>query len=273
MSGPNNWAPPENIGDYLGHREKDLGSQQRRPAGTAQVANFLGSGLARHSVIIHNYNDPRATTNGFFVADVGAAEGPWDRNEGPAFGYVVTDSTYTGRQHFTSASGRSWVRTFTRLPLSPEDVQWGGWYSPDDSSAIMASWSATETVTTPNVSTPLAIPGYATVGDPGAFTPLYGDGGRVTGFRVNRRGAYTLSFTVVNPDITYWDGAVTYPFLDGVQSTSITLTSSQHYTSFSHTFVVMTTGGSPAPIHVYVWSPIARRFTMNNFHLVRVGHV
>lgn len=120
-----NWRTEVNAGDYFAHQQKQLRMADRRPV-IRKASDLVGPGISANSVRVTNFNDLLATYNGFFSADVGAANAP---NDTDMFaGTVVSDAALGGVQTFTSLQSTvTYRRVFTRSLLDPSAIFWGAW--------------------------------------------------------------------------------------------------------------------------------------------------
>lgn len=201
-----NWRPEVDALDYFGHQQKRLQVADRRPV-IRQASDLVGPGIGATAVSITNFNDPLATYNGYYSANVGPGTAPAMNAPavGQFIGTVVMDLTLGGKQIFTRLSdGIEFTRTFRRLPGDTETIVWGSWTSPAPASwAVNPGAAGAGGNISPSTSATLALP----TGTTRQVIATFSRSGDT--ININRPGLYTGALSVIlfggtNPKVTIW---------------------------------------------------------------------
>lgn len=116
--------------DYLLSQKKQNQMTDRRPV-IRKSADLAGMGPAINAgaTRLADFNDPLATYNGFFSADVDASNAPNDDEQ--FIGFVTQDAEFGGKQTFTGLTSASqYTRIFLRDVLDASHTVFGDWSTP-----------------------------------------------------------------------------------------------------------------------------------------------
>lgn len=198
-NGTQNWRPEITGTDYFGHQKKQLQVADRRPV-IRRASDLVGPGINSTAVRITDFNDPLATFNGYYSADVGALNAP--NSDEPFVGQTISDATLGGRQVFTGlVSGAEFARTFVRSPTDSETLGWGNW-SGQRIPASASGYAPNPTTAHSGWPTILAAPVLDTIGSGDAIYAASS-----AGVRIQQQGVYTgriqiAADTAVTADVT-----------------------------------------------------------------------
>jgi hypothetical protein len=113
--------------DYLLSQKKQNQMTDRRPV-IRKSSDLAGMGPAINAgaTLLADFNDPLATYNGFFSAEVDALNAPNDDER--FIGFVTQDNTFGGKQTFTGlTSAIQYTRIFLRDVLDASHAVFGDW--------------------------------------------------------------------------------------------------------------------------------------------------
>ena len=113
--------------DYLLSQKKQNQMTDRRPV-IRKSSDLAGMGPAINAgaTLLADFNDPLATYNGFFSAEVDALNAPTDDER--FIGFVTQDNTFGGKQTFTGLdSAIQYTRIFLRDALDASHTVFADW--------------------------------------------------------------------------------------------------------------------------------------------------
>jgi microcystin-dependent protein len=119
------WRITTDSDDYFQGQKKQGQNNNRRPQIT-KAADLVGPGIGLYCTRITDFDNLLATFNGYFSADVAAANAPNDTSQ--FVGQVVSDEVIGGTQIFTDmVDGVEYRRLFRRAPEAPDYLTWTEW--------------------------------------------------------------------------------------------------------------------------------------------------